>query len=110
MANQLAGSGSIFKSFVTPTSVGKQQLVRPFPLKFPSVNPFVGMTTSTRLKYTTFKGRGQDPDGWLGEFLSTAKTNKENADPDLLRIFEGLMKNEAHKWYTLSLTPAIQGS
>ena len=57
------------------------------------------MAPSTRLKYSRFKGDGsQDVDEWLCEFESIALANQE--DPDAKRrIFQGLLKGEALRWY-----------
>ena len=53
----------------------------------------------TRLKYQRFKGDGsQDADEWLCEFESTAIANQEN-EAAQQRIFQGLLKGEALKWY-----------
>jgi hypothetical protein len=53
----------------------------------------------TRLKYETFKGDGhQDVDDWFSEFESTAVANQEE-DEAKQRIFLGLLKGEALKWY-----------
>jgi hypothetical protein len=53
----------------------------------------------TRLKYKTFKGDGhQDVDDWFSEFESTAVANQEE-DEAKQRIFQGLLKGEALKWY-----------
>ena len=57
------------------------------------------MPSTTRLKYSRFKGDGsQDMDDWLSEFKSTAAANQEEP-ATALRIFEGLLKGEALKWY-----------
>jgi hypothetical protein len=53
----------------------------------------------TRLKYNRFKGDGsQDADDWLCEFESTALANQENESAHQ-RIFQGLLKGEALRWY-----------
>ena len=53
----------------------------------------------TRLRYQRFKGDGsQDVDDWLCEFNSTATANPEDRETKL-RIFQGLLKGEALKWY-----------
>jgi hypothetical protein len=55
--------------------------------------------TMTRLKYKRFKGDGhQDVDDWFSEFESTAVANQEE-DEAKQRIFQGLLKGEALKWY-----------
>jgi hypothetical protein len=55
--------------------------------------------TMTRLKYKRFKGDGhQDVDNWFSEFESTAVANQEE-DEAKQRIFQGLLKGEALKWY-----------
>jgi hypothetical protein len=55
--------------------------------------------TMTRLKYKRFKGDGhQDVDDWFSEFESTAIANQEE-DEAKQRIFQGLLKEEALKWY-----------
>jgi hypothetical protein len=55
--------------------------------------------TMTRLKYNRFKGDGsQDADDWLCEFESTALANQEN-EAAHQRIFQGLLKGEALRWY-----------
>ena len=57
------------------------------------------MPSTTRLKYNRFKGDGsQDVDDWLTEFKSTAIANQEEP-ATILRIFQGLLKGEALKWY-----------
>ena len=57
------------------------------------------MPSTTRLKYSRFKGDGsQDVDNWLTEFRSTAAANQEEPVATL-RIFQGLLKGEALKWY-----------
>jgi hypothetical protein len=56
-------------------------------------------TTMTRLKYNRFRGDGsQDADDWLCEFESTALANQEN-EAAKQRIFQGLLKGEALRWY-----------
>ena len=51
------------------------------------------------LKYCRFKVDGsQDMDDWLTEFKSTAMANQEEP-ATTLRIFQGLLKGEALKWY-----------
>jgi hypothetical protein len=53
----------------------------------------------TRLKYKRFKGDGhQDVDDWFSEFESIAVANQEE-DEAKQRIFQGLLKGEALKWY-----------
>jgi hypothetical protein len=53
----------------------------------------------TWLKYKRFKGDGhQDVDDWFSEFKSTAVANQEE-DKAKQRIFQGLLKGEALKWY-----------
>lgn len=60
---------------------------------------FDEMAPSTRLKYEKFKGDGsQDVDDWMGEFESTAFANEE-VPASKHRIFQGLLKGEALKWY-----------
>jgi hypothetical protein len=55
--------------------------------------------TMTRLKYKRFRGDGhQDVDDWFSEFESTAVANQEE-DEAKHRIFQGLLKGEALKWY-----------
>jgi hypothetical protein len=55
--------------------------------------------TMTRLKFKRFKGDGhQDVDDWFSEFESTAVANQEE-DETKQRIFQGLLKGEALKWY-----------
>ena len=55
------------------------------------------MPSTTRLKYSRFKGDGsQDMDDWLTEFKSTAIANQEEL-ATILRIFQGLLKGEALK-------------
>jgi hypothetical protein len=55
--------------------------------------------TMTRLKYKRFKGDGhQDVDDWFSEFESTTVANQE-AEEAKQRIFQGLLKGEALKWY-----------
>ena len=57
------------------------------------------MPSTTRLKYSRFKGDGsQDVDDWLTKFKSTAAANQEEPAASL-RIFQGLLKGEALKWY-----------
>jgi hypothetical protein len=57
------------------------------------------MVPSTRLKYSRFWGDGRhDVDDWYCEFKSIATANEE--DPEAKRrIFQGLLKGEALKWY-----------
>jgi hypothetical protein len=51
------------------------------------------------LKYKRFTGDGyQDVDDWFSEFESTAVANQEE-DEAKQRIFQGLLKGEALKWY-----------
>jgi hypothetical protein len=53
----------------------------------------------TWLKYKRFTGDGyQDVDDWFSEFESTAVANQEE-DEAKQRIFQGLLKGEALKWY-----------
>jgi hypothetical protein len=55
--------------------------------------------TMTRLNYKRFKGDGyQDVDDWFSELKSTAVANQEE-DEAKQRIFQGLLKGEALKWY-----------
>ena len=57
------------------------------------------MPSTTRLKYSRFKGDGsQDVDDWLTEFKSTIVANQKEPAA-ALRIFHGLLKGEAFKWY-----------
>ena len=57
------------------------------------------MPSTTRLKYNRFKGDGShDVDDWLTEFKSMAIANQEEP-ATILRIFQGLLKGEALKWY-----------
>ena len=57
------------------------------------------MLTTTRLKYSRFRGDGsQDVDDWFCEFESTALANQEDNEAKA-RIFQGLLKGEALKWY-----------
>ena len=57
------------------------------------------MLSTTRLKYSRFKGDGsQDVDDWLTEFKSTTAANQEEPAATL-RIFQGLLKGKALKWY-----------
>ena len=57
------------------------------------------MPSTTCLKYSRFKGDGsQDVDNWLTEFKSTVVANQEEPAA-ALRIFQGLLKGEALKWY-----------
>ena len=57
------------------------------------------MPSTTRLKYSRFKGDGsQDVDNWLTEFKSTVVANQEEPAA-ALQIFQGLLKGEALKWY-----------
>ena len=61
--------------------------------------PNVPMAPSTRLRYSRFQGDGsQYADDWFCEFQSIATANHE--DPESKRrIFQGLLKGEALKWY-----------
>lgn len=53
----------------------------------------------TRLKYNRFQGDGgKDVDDWLEEFNAIAEANMEDAE-SRLRLFSGLLKGEALKWY-----------
>ena len=57
------------------------------------------MSTTTCLKYSRFRGDGsQDVDDWFCEFESTALANQEDNEAKA-RIFQGLLKGEALKWY-----------
>ena len=57
------------------------------------------MPSTTRLKYSRFKGDGsQDVDDWLTEFESTALANQEEPATKQ-RIFYSMLKGEALKWY-----------
>ena len=57
------------------------------------------MPSTTRLKYSRFKGDGsQDVDDWLTEFESTALANQEELVAKQW-IFQGVLKGEALKWY-----------
>ena len=57
------------------------------------------MVRSTRLKYERFRGDGhQDVNDWLGEFESMAIAEEE-VEGAKRRIFQGLLKGEALKWY-----------
>ena len=57
------------------------------------------MPSTTRLKYSRFKGDGsQDVDDWLTEFESTTLANQEELAAKQ-RIFQGVLKGEALKWY-----------
>ena len=62
-------------------------------------DPPTPMAPSTRLKYSSFRGDGnQDADDWFCEFESIATANQEDP-PSKRRIFQGLLKGEALKWY-----------
>ena len=64
-----------------------------------SLDESVIMPSTTRLKYSRFKGdESQDVDDWLTEFKSTTAANQEEPAA-VLRIFQGLLKGEALKWY-----------
>ena len=64
-----------------------------------SVSEEGNMVGSTRLKYSKFKGDGrQDVDDWLCEFESIVLANQEDFAAQQ-RIFQGLLKGEALKWY-----------
>ena len=53
----------------------------------------------TCLKYSKFRGDGrQDVDDWFSEFESIALANQED-EHIKQRIFQGLLKGEALKWY-----------
>ena len=53
----------------------------------------------THLKYSKFRGDGsQDVDDWFSEFESIALANREELETKQ-RIFQGLLKGEALKWY-----------
>ena len=53
----------------------------------------------TRLKYSRFQGDGsQDVDDWFFKFESIALANQEELEVKQ-RIFQGLLKREAVKWY-----------
>ena len=57
------------------------------------------MPTTTRLKYSRCRGDGsQDVDDWFCEFESIALANQEDNEAKA-RIFQGLLKGEAFKWY-----------
>ena len=57
------------------------------------------MPSTTCLKYNRFKGDGsQDVDYWLTEFKSTTMANQKEP-ATTLRIFQGILKGEALKWY-----------
>ena len=65
----------------------------------PSSEDEDNMPSTTRLKYSRFKGDGsQDVDDWLTEFESTALANQEELAAKQ-RIFQGVLKGEALKWY-----------
>ncbi|KAL3697836.1 hypothetical protein R1sor_011912 [Riccia sorocarpa] len=54
----------------------------------------------TRLRYSHFRGKsGKDPDTFLQEFLQVSEANKEESTTDRLRIFPGLLKDRASRWY-----------
>ena len=57
------------------------------------------MPSTTRLKYSRFKRDGsRDVDEWFIKFESTTLTNQEEPTSKH-RIFQGLLKGEALKWY-----------
>ena len=57
------------------------------------------MLTTTRFKYSRFRGDGiQNVDDWFCEFESTVLANQEDNEAKA-RIFQGLLKGEALKWY-----------
>ena len=57
------------------------------------------MPTTIYFKYNKFKGNGsQDMDDWLMEFESIVLANQEEPGAKR-RIFQGLLKGEALKWY-----------
>ena len=59
----------------------------------------VPMPPSTQLKYSRFRGDGsQDADDWYCEFESITTANQEDLESKR-RIFQGLLKGEALKWY-----------
>jgi hypothetical protein len=57
------------------------------------------MVTTTRLRYSRFRGDGsKDVDDWMGEFEATTIANQEDRAARQ-RIFQGLLKGEALRWY-----------
>ena len=58
------------------------------------------MPPSSRLKYSKFEGGGeQDVDDWLDHFKAILEANDET-DPDIRkRLFYGLLRGEALRWY-----------
>ena len=57
------------------------------------------MPTTTRLKYSRLKGDGsQDVDEWFCKYESIALANQKENEAKV-RIFQGLQKDEALKWY-----------
>ena len=83
----------------TPAGPEVQEEERRASANEPSSDESDIMPSTTRLKYSRFKGDGsQDVDDWLTEFKSTAIANQEEP-ATILRIFQGLLKGEALKWY-----------
>jgi hypothetical protein len=66
------------------------------------------MPFAFRLKYSNFEGDGeQDVDDWLDHFKATLAANDE-ADVDIKkRLFYGLLRGEALRWYN-TLEPAVK--
>jgi hypothetical protein len=63
---------------------------------------------STKLKYSKFYRRKQDADEWMTKVLDISVTNQEATDAELLRIFPGLMKEDAMHWYHNDVAPATR--
>ena len=94
----LITQGSDHHSTPDQSSIGRLEGTEGTDLNF-SLEDSDNMPTTTRLKYSRFKGDGsQDVDDWFCEFESTALANQENNETKA-RIFQSLLKGEALKWY-----------
>ena len=94
----LSTQGSNHHSTPDQSSRGQLERTEGMDLNFSSEDSD-NMPTTTRLKYSRFKGDGsQDVDDWFYEFESTTLANQED-NKTKARIFQGLLKGEALKWY-----------
>src|SRR5450759_3255104 len=80
------------------------------PVQLPVQSPVpviqVRMAPFFLIKYTRFKGDGsQDVDDWMEQYLATLAANDEGDVETTKRLFRGVIKGEALRWFgTLDVT------
>ena len=62
--------------------------------------PVVIPERRSKLKYEAFRGRPKDDaESWIETFKGLARANRDDEEPDLLSLFQGLLKKDARRWY-----------